>query len=106
MNSIVIVPTYNEAENLPILLSRIAAAAPDVHVLITDDGSPDGTADIAEELSSEFDGLRVYRRAGVRGLGRAYVDSFTRVLAEGYDHVIQMDADLSHDPAAIPALLN
>ncbi len=106
MPSIIIVPTYNEVENVEELMARIAAAAPEVHLLIADDNSPDGTADTAERLAAQrYPNYRVYRRNGKRGLGRAYVDSFCKVLREGYDRIVQMDADLSHDPKYLPAML-
>jgi dolichol-phosphate mannosyltransferase len=105
MKAIIVVPTYNEADNIPELLAKIAEQVPDAHVIIADDGSPDGTADIAERLCDGHPGWRVYRRTGPRGLGRAYVDTFCKVVAEGYDRIVQMDADLSHDPAYLPGLL-
>jgi dolichol-phosphate mannosyltransferase len=104
--AIVVVPTYNEAGNIGELIERIAAAVPGIHLLIVDDASPDGTADLAEELCAAHEGFRVYRRQGPRGLGRAYKDAFCRVLAEGYERIVQMDADLSHDPAYLPDMLS
>lgn len=101
-----VVPTYNEAENIGDLIDGVAAAAPGVHLLVVDDASPDGTANIAERACQNLDGYRVYRRSGPRGLGRAYKDAFCKVLDEGYDRIVQMDADLSHNPAYLPALLD
>jgi dolichol-phosphate mannosyltransferase len=104
MKSIIVVPTYNEADNIAALFTRIAEYAPDTHVIVADDGSPDGTADLADRLCEPRPGWRVYRRTGPRGLGHAYVDTFSKVVAEGYERIVQMDADLSHDPAYLPAL--
>ncbi len=108
MRCVIVVPTYNEAENIAPLAERIACFAPDAHLLLMDDGSPDGTADVAETLFAsrpEFARYRVVRRSGPRGLGRAYRDGFQRALDAGYDRILQMDADLSHDPKHLPALL-
>lgn len=108
MKTVIVVPTYNEAENVPLLVEQIAYYAPEVHVLFMDDNSPDRTADIAESLFAsrpEYANYRVVRRFGPRGLGRAYRDGFQRVLEAGYDQIIQMDADLSHDPGRLPALM-
>jgi dolichol-phosphate mannosyltransferase len=105
LNPIVVTPTYNEAENLPHLLRSIEAAWSGLPVLVVDDASPDGTADLAESLRDQYPSLRVLRRTGERGLGRAYVDGFRQVLAEGFDRVIQMDADGSHDPFRLTDLI-
>lgn len=109
MKCVIVVPTYNEAENIPTLAERITAALPDAHLWLMDDNSPDGTADQAETLFAsrpEYAAYRVVRRTGPRGLGRAYRDGFQRALSAGYDRIFQMDADLSHDPARLPALLD
>ncbi len=106
--TVIVVPTYNEAENVPLLAAQIAQALPGVHLMLMDDNSPDGTSDSAEALFSsrpEFAGYTVVRRTGPRGLGRAYRDGFQRALDAGYERIIQMDADLSHDPARLPVLL-
>lgn len=105
MRSVIVVPTYNEVENIPQLFERIEKSSPESDVLVVDDGSPDGTADLAEDLARTRSGYRVYRRTGPRGLGCAYVDAFQRSMAEGYDRIVQMDADLSHDPVYLPAML-
>ena len=108
MKCVVVVPTYNEAENLERLLQQIHSHAPYAHVILMDDISPDGTADHAEALflrHPEYANYSVIRRSGQRGLGRAYRDGFQRALDLEYDRIIQMDADLSHDPAYLPALL-
>ena len=99
--SIVVVPTYNEVDNLPLLVERIFAAG-EYDVLVVDDASPDGTGELAERLAKASDGrLSVLHRPGKQGLGRAYVDGFKQALAGPYDYVFQMDADFSHDPAAL-----
>ncbi len=108
MKTLVVVPTYNEAENVAILAEQIAHAVPDAHLLLVDDASPDGTADIADTLFASniaYENYRVLRRTGTRGLGRAYRDGFYLALSRGYDCIIQMDADLSHDPAHLPQLM-
>lgn len=106
--TIVVIPTYNEAANLPSLFSQMAALGiPGLEILIVDDNSPDGTADAAERLSSEYDlPVAVFRRPGKQGLGTAYVTGFSAALAAGADYVIEMDADLSHAPEYVPVLLN
>ena len=103
--TLIIVPTYNERENLPWLYSRIRDEAPEAHLLIVDDGSPDGTAAIADELFGDSGQGYVMRRTGPRGLGRSYVDGYSWALERGYARVVQMDADLSHDPAHIGELV-
>ena len=107
--SVIVVPTYNEADNLPLLAERVVSAAPDADILVIDDNSPDGTAEICERLfqsDPRFSSYRVVRRQGARGLGRAYRDGFKHAIEERYDRIIQMDADLSHDPAHLPALIS
>jgi dolichol-phosphate mannosyltransferase len=107
----VVVPTYNERENLPVLVEQIrnlvrSGALPDVHVLVVDDNSPDGTGDVAEKLAVQFPGaVAVLHRTAKEGLGRAYVAGMTRALDEGADVVIQMDADLSHPVTVLPVML-
>lgn len=103
--TLVIVPTYNERENVPALVREIFKAVGDAHVLIVDDNSPDGTADYAAELFAGQPNFSVLRRTGARGLGRSYVDGYRKALAEGYARLVQMDADFSHDPQRIPALI-
>ena len=101
----VTVPTLDEAENLDALVQRIRAAVDDAHILIVDDGSSDGTADKAEALGAELGGIEVLRRPRKMGLGSAYRAGHAIGIARGYDVMIQIDADLSHDPAALPSLL-
>jgi dolichol-phosphate mannosyltransferase len=102
---LVVVPTYNEIENIADVLWNIRRMLPDAAVLVVDDGSPDGTAERADELAAELGGISVLRRAGKQGLGSAYRDGFRRGLDEGYDVLVEMDADLSHDPAMLPDLV-
>ena len=106
MKPLVIIPTYNEADNLPVLLPALFAAAPEVSVLVVDDGSPDGTAGVAHRLSSEFPGkVTVMTRACKSGLASAYLAGFAWGMARGFDHFLEMDADYSHDPKYVPELL-
>ena len=101
----VTVPTFDEVENIDTLVHRIRAAVDDAHILIVDDGSADGTADKAEALGAELGGIEVLRRPRKMGLGSAYRAGHAIGIARGYDVMIQIDADLSHDPAALPSLL-
>ncbi len=104
-NVIVVVPTYNERENLPVLAQGVLAHG--YRILVVDDGSPDGTGAIADGLASEHPGrVEVLHRTGVRGLGRSYVDGLQRAIGTpGVDLICQMDADLSHDPEYLPSLV-
>jgi dolichol-phosphate mannosyltransferase len=107
----VVLPTFNERENLPVVVARARAALAsceppvDGAVLIVDDGSPDGTGDLADALAREHPDVRVLHRARKDGLGGAYLAGFAVALAAGADLVIEMDADLSHDPADLPRLI-
>ncbi len=105
---IVVIPTYNEAENLPGLVAELhALAVPGLSVLVVDDNSPDGTGRVANCLAERLPGVvQVLHRAGKDGLGRAYLAGFSRALADGADFIIQMDADFSHPSSAIPAMLD
>jgi len=105
MRSVVVLPTYNEADNVGLLLRAIRAAAPATDVLVVDDNSPDGTGRLAEEVGAEVGGVEVLHRAGKDGLGSAYREGFARVLDGEYDVVVSMDADFSHDPKRIPEFL-
>jgi dolichol-phosphate mannosyltransferase len=102
---LVVLPTYNEAENIERVLERIRRALPDGGVLVVDDGSPDGTAEIAERAGKELGGIEVLRRPGKAGLGSAYRDGFAWGLERGWEALVEMDADLSHEPEALPALV-
>ena len=101
----VILPTYNERENVEAISAAILDALPGATLLIVDDSSPDGTGDIAEALAAANPRIRVHHRPGKQGLGRAYLDGFGVALAGGAGIVIQMDADWSHDPQALPGLV-
>lgn len=100
-----LVPTYNEAASLPRLLARLAVAVPDADVLVIDDASPDGTADIAEHLAADDPRISVLRRAGKDGLGRAYRAGYAVALERDYRYVVQIDADGSHPPETLPEML-
>ncbi|MDQ2837723.1 MAG: polyprenol monophosphomannose synthase [Actinomycetota bacterium] len=102
---LVIIPTFNERENLPLILGRLLAAVPDVHALVVDDSSPDGTGEIADKLAAEDDRIQVLHRSGKAGLGAAYVAGFRLGLDAGYDVLVEMDADGSHAPEQLPRLL-
>jgi len=106
MRSLVIIPTYNERENLPALARAVLSLTPDLDVLVVDDNSPDGTGELADALARETGRVHVIHRAGKLGLGTAYVAGFRHALARGYDRVVEMDADFSHRPADLPRLLD
>jgi dolichol-phosphate mannosyltransferase len=101
----VVLPTYNESQNLPGISQAVLHALPGVHLLVVDDASPDGTGRLADELAARDDHIAVLHRAGKEGLGRAYIDGFTEVLGRGAGRVVQMDADWSHSPDYLPALM-
>jgi dolichol-phosphate mannosyltransferase len=103
---LVVIPTYDERANLEALFTGIRQHRPDADILVVDDASPDGTADWAEQLGKQLGRISVLRRPGRRGIGSAYRDGFRRGLAEGYDRLVSMDADLSHDPQYLPALVD
>lgn len=102
---LVIIPTYNEAENVEKITRRLRAAVPEADVLIADDNSPDGTGDIADRMAVEDGHVRVLHRPGKDGLGAAYVAGFRWGLQHGYDVLVEMDADGSHQPEELPKLL-
>jgi dolichol-phosphate mannosyltransferase len=103
--TIVVLPTYNEAENLPLIVPEILDQSPEIEVLVVDDASPDGTGKIADQLAEESSRVHVLHRDAKEGLGPAYRAGIARALDLGADRVIQMDADFSHPPDAIPTLL-
>ena len=105
MRTLVIIPTYLEAENIADVLGQVRAAAPEADILVVDDASPDGTADLARAAGNELGHVDVLVRPSKGGLGGAYRAGFKRAFAEGYEVVVQMDADLSHPPDRLPALL-
>ena len=102
---LVIVPTYNERDNLEIIAGRLRAAVPEVDLLVVDDGSPDGTGDIADKLAADDGQVHVLHRTSKAGLGAAYVAGFGWALERGYDVAVEMDADGSHQPEQLPRLL-
>ena len=105
MKALVLIPTYNEKDNLPILVADLMAI-PGVHVMVLDDQSPDGTGKVADALAMKFPGrVSALHRTGPRGLGVSYLDGFHRAIGSDYDLVCQMDADLSHDPKYLPAMI-
>ncbi|HEX9097364.1 MAG TPA: polyprenol monophosphomannose synthase [Candidatus Dormibacteraeota bacterium] len=106
LRTLVILPTYNERDNLPRLLEAILKIGPGLDALVVDDNSPDGTGDQADELASRDSRIKVLHRAGKQGLGRAYVAGFDYALRHAYEYVIEMDADFSHRPEDLPALLS
>lgn len=101
----IVVPTFNELENLPELVARLERLQIELDVLVVDDNSPDGTGELAERLGAERPWLNVLHRPRKAGLGTAYLAGFRHALAQGYDAVGEMDADLSHDPTYLPAML-
>ncbi|MHA3705180.1 polyprenol monophosphomannose synthase [Jatrophihabitans sp. YIM 134969] len=103
--TLVIVPTYNEAENVASIVGRVRGLGDHLHVLVVDDGSPDGTGEIADGLAAGDDHVHVLHRTAKAGLGAAYIAGFTWGLERGYDVLVEMDADGSHDPEQLPALL-
>ncbi len=102
---LVCTPTYIEATNIEELLQRVRTALPEADILVLDDNSPDGTADVAEKAAAELGFVEVLRRPSKRGLGDAYRAGFAVGVARGYDVIVQIDADLSHDPAVLPQLI-
>jgi dolichol-phosphate mannosyltransferase len=105
MNALVVVPTYNERENLPLLAAGVLKHD-GFRLLVVDDASPDGTGAVADRLAAEHPGrVAVMHRTGTRGLGRSYVDGLQHALSQGADFICQMDADLSHDPSYLPDLV-
>jgi len=103
---LVIIPTYNEAENLPRIVPRVLEQSDTIDVLVVDDASPDGTGEIADRLAAEDSRVRVLHRPGKEGLGRAYLAGFRYGLDRGYDVLFEMDADFSHPPDALPGLIS
>lgn len=104
-NIAVVIPTYNERENITALLVAVHRQMPDADLLVVDDSSPDGTGDVVRELMADNPSVTLHTRPGKEGLGVAYVDGFSRALACGYDRIVQMDADFSHEPEHLPAFM-
>ena len=105
MRVTVVVPTYNEAGNIERLCREVRLALPDADLLIVDDGSPDGTGQLAEDMNLEIGRVGVMHRPGKAGLGAAYRAGLRKAIDAGAEICVQMDADLSHDPAVLPALI-
>ncbi|MCU1345374.1 MAG: hypothetical protein JWL70_1640 [Acidimicrobiia bacterium] len=105
MRTLVVLPTFNERENIEEVLDLVRASVPTAHVLVVDDGSPDGTADAAEIVGKQLGQIEVIRRDAKGGLGSAYRHGFAHGLAAGFEILVEMDSDLSHNPEALPALL-
>jgi dolichol-phosphate mannosyltransferase len=105
MRPLVVIPTYNESENIVRMLHRIHECLPDAGILVVDDGSPDGTADLVKGVAAELPDVHLLSRAAKSGLGSAYRAGFAWGLERGYDACIEIDADFSHDPAALPTLV-
>ena len=105
MKTLIIIPTYNEIDNLPPLLEEIFSYAPEADVLIVDDNSPDGTGKLAEDIHNENSRVEVLHRPGKQGLGTAYIAGFKYAIEHGYDVAFEMDADFSHDPHYLPDFL-
>jgi dolichol-phosphate mannosyltransferase len=103
---LVVVPTYNEADNITEIVGRVRAAVPNAYVLVADDNSPDGTGKLADALAHEDDHVHVLHRPGKQGLGAAYVAGFGWAAEQGFDVVVEMDADGSHSPEQLPRLLD
>ncbi len=103
---LVIIPTYNEAESLPLIVGRVRQAVPSAHVLVADDGSPDGTGTIANEMADDDGHVHVLHRTAKNGLGAAYLAGFRWGMTRGYDVLVEMDADGSHRPEHLPAMLD
>src|SRR5262250_3858135 len=102
---LIVIPTYSERDNLEALFTGIRRHRADADILVVDDASPDGTADRVEELGAELGRITVLRRGGRFGIGSAYRDGFREGLARGYQRLVSMDADLSHDPQYLPVLV-
>ncbi len=102
---VVLIPTYNERENLPLVVGRLRDAVPEADVLVLDDASPDGTGEIADRLAAADQQIHVLHRAGKQGLGAAYLAGFAWAIERGYDAAVEMDADGSHQPEQLPLLL-
>ncbi len=103
--TLVVIPTYNERESLPLQIETLFAAAPDVHLLVVDDSSPDGTGELADALAAKDDRIEVLHRTTKDGLGRAYLAGFALGIDQGYSALVEMDADGSHPATALPAMI-
>jgi len=104
-DTLIVVPTYNEIENLEGIIGRIRQSVPQANVLVVDDSSPDGTGELADRLAREDSGVTVLHRAARDGLGMAYLAGFDLAISDGYDFVVEIDADGSHNPSSLPAMI-
>ena len=102
---LVVVPTYNERQNIPLIVPAVLAQDPSIEILVVDDNSPDGTGAIVDQLAAANPRVHVLHRGGKEGLGKAYIAGFRWALEQGYDLVFEMDADFSHDPRFLPSLI-
>ncbi|HAN41692.1 MAG TPA: polyprenol monophosphomannose synthase [Candidatus Cloacimonetes bacterium] len=105
MKALVIIPTYNEIENIARMIEAVLGQDPSIDILIIDDNSPDGTADVVKKAMEDNDRIKLIERSGKLGLGSAYVRGFEYALANGYEYILEMDADFSHNPNDLPRLL-
>ena len=105
MKTLVIIPTYNERENIERIVPQVLEQDPSIHILIVDDGSPDGTGEIADQMAKDNDRVHVLHRKGKGGLGTAYIAGFKYALEGSYDLILEMDCDFSHDPKSLPKFL-
>jgi dolichol-phosphate mannosyltransferase len=103
---LIIIPTYNERQNITLIIPEIIKVVPGVHILVVDDSSPDGTSKAVKELARDLPDIQVLDRQKKEGLGRAYIAGFRWALERSYDYIFEMDADFSHDPKYLPDMLN
>ena len=103
--ALVIIPTYNERENLPIIIGKVFESVPEAHILVMDDGSPDGTGQLADDMARDDKRISVIHREGKLGLGTAYLAGFAEGIKRGYEFLIELDADGSHPPEKLPEML-
>ena len=105
MHAMVVVPTYNECENIDRIIEAVLSLPVDAHVTVVDDNSPDGTGEIADAIAAREERVHVVHRQGKMGLGSAYIAGFKYALQQDPQHILEMDADFSHDPGALPEFL-
>src|SRR5665647_1861559 len=103
--TLIIIPTYNERENIALIISEIKKTVPECDILVVDDSSPDGTAVCVEDISNKFSGIFLLSRPKKEGLGKAYISGFKWALERSYKYIFEMDADFSHDPKYLPDFL-